>query len=130
MTDEQLTRDMIFLDQEFQKVVEQVCGVKLKHDRSSVARLDRLLVGQLGSLARDDFKSASVMTAAFLGETVRSLAGGHWHHDDRLGPGLAEVPGIRGFLRVLSRAERAIQSQGQPGETLTDFLKITCPFRA
>jgi hypothetical protein len=128
VTDEQLTRDMVFLDSEFVKLIEQIAGDRLKHDRDSVARLDRLFAGRLGQLARDDFQSASVMLAAYLGETVRALAGGHWTHDDRLGPGLSEVPGVPGFLRVLKRAERRIEDRGG-GNVLGEFVARACPFR-
>ncbi len=119
---------MTFLAQEFTKVVEQHCGVRLEHDRASVAKLDQLFMGRLGQLAQDDFQSASVMTAAFLGETVRKLAGGHWHYDEHFGPCIIEVPGVQGILRVLSRAEKRIQ--GHSGnEALMDFLKLACPQR-
>jgi len=127
MTDAQLTEDMLFLDREFRKVVESHFGVRLKHDRPSMAELDRLFAGPLAQLAQDDFRSASVMTAAYLGETVRALAGGHWHHDLSLGPGIADVPGLKGFLRVLARAEKRIQSGGS--EALMDFLQAACPLR-
>jgi hypothetical protein len=127
MDDDQLTRDMMFLDAEFVQLIERVAGVRLRHDRPSLAELDRLFRGPLGDLAREDFQSASVMTAAFLGETVRALGGGHWHKDETLGPGLTDVPGVPGFLRVLKRAEKRISGEGD--ETLMQFIERACPFR-
>jgi hypothetical protein len=125
MTDQQLGEDMAFLAKEFQKVVEGRFGVKLAFDRASIAKLDQLFAGALGELARDDHQNAMVMTAAFLGETVRALAGGRWHYSDTFGPCVTDVPGTKGFLRVLKRAERRLEAKD--GEALMDFLQAAVP---
>ena len=127
MDDQTLAQDMAFLDREFLRVVESTCGVRLRHDRESVDRLDRLFAGQLGLLAQDDFRNASVMAAAWLGETVKALAGGRWHFDAALGPCIVEVPGLKGSVRVLARAERSIRERD--GSVLMEMIARACPLR-
>lgn len=122
MNPEALARDMAFLDRELIAVVERHFQVRLAHDLESVARLDRLFAdGPLRQFAVDDFQSASVMLAAYLGETVIALArGGRWELDDRLGPCIVEVPGSSASWRVLTRAERRIRSS--EAEVLLPFI--------
>lgn len=112
--EESVTRDMMFLDQEFRRVVDQHFHVQLRHDMESVARLDALFhQSALAQIARDDERNVSLMLAAYLGETVRALAkGGRWKLDDALGPCVVEVPRVKGSVRVLARARRRIATPG------------------
>lgn len=113
-----LTRDMAFLDREFIGVIDRHFHVRLRHDLQSVATLDALFhAGPLRQIAEDDFRNVAVMLAAYLGETVRAIAkGGAWKLDDALGPCIVDVPGVRGAVRVLARAEKRIRSDAK------DFL--------
>jgi hypothetical protein len=103
---------MMFLDREFVAVVERHFQVKLQHDLRSVSRLDALFAaGPLRKVAQEDFRNVSVMLAAYVGETVRALAGGgRWSLDEALGPCIVEVPGLAGAVRVLARAQKRIQA--------------------
>lgn len=125
--DAQLTRDMAFLDAEFRRVVERECLVTLHHDRASLLKLDELFGGRLRALCLADFRSASFMLGAYLGETIKRLAGGRWSKDEAFGPALIEVPHVPGVLRVVARAERRIQSN--EGGVLIDFMERTAPLR-
>jgi hypothetical protein len=117
-----VTRDMGFLDREFVAVIERHFHVRLRHDLQSVATLDALFhAGPLRQIAEDDFRNVAVMLAAYLGETVRALArGGTWKLDDALGPCIVDVPGVKGSVRVLARAEKRIRSDAK--ELLMPFV--------
>lgn len=126
--DDALTRDMIFLDREFVSVVERHFLVRLGHDRESIAKLDRLFAGSaLRQIARDDLRNVAVMCAAYLGETVRALAGGRWKQDEALGPCVVDVPHVKGAVRVLARAEKRIRSDAP--QLLVPFIDAACPLR-
>lgn len=126
--DDALARDMIFLDREFIAVVARHFHVTLAHDRQSVAVLDRLFAqSALKAIARDDLRNVSVMCAAYLGETVRALAGGRWSQDEALGPCIVDVPLVKGAVRVLARAEKRIRSDAD--QVLVPFIAAACPLR-
>jgi hypothetical protein len=126
--DDALTRDMIFLDGEFVTVIERHFLIRLGHDRESIARLDRLFAGSaLRQIARDDMRNVAVMCAAYLGETIRALAGGRWKQDEALGPCVVDVPHVKGAIRVLARAEKRIRSDAE--QLLVPFVAAACPMR-
>jgi hypothetical protein len=111
-SDAELTRDMQLLDREFRAVIERHFHLRLGHDLASISRLDALFAqSRLREIAQADERNVSVMLAAYLGETIRALSrGGRWELDEALGPCIVDVPRVPGSMRVLSRAQKRIQS--------------------
>ena len=125
-----IAQDMAFLDREFVEVVRRHFHVCPGHDLDGAARLDALFSqGPLREIAQADFRNVSVMLAAWVGETVRALAGGgRWSLDEQLGPCIIEVPGVPGAWRVLSRAEKRIR--GSEAEVLLPFVARAVKLRS
>jgi len=128
MDDVTVTRDMMFLATSFEEVVARHFQLKLAHDLPSVAKLDALFArGPLRQIAKADFRNVSVMLAAYLGETMRTLAhGGHWALDEALGPCIVNLPGVRGSVRVLARAQKRIRTT-DPEVLVPLVIQVTAP---